>query len=170
MLVMDEPTNDLDIETLELLEELLLQFEGTLLLVSHDRQFLDNVVTSTFSFEGNGVINEFVGGYTDWLRQTDESTKQSTSTKPAQQNTTPTVVRTEQSKKKKLNYNQQRELEKLPQQIDALEHEQAQLTEFISDSEFYNRPQDEVNQTLTKMKEIGEELEKLYEKWGELES
>ncbi|NKB77685.1 MAG: ATP-binding cassette domain-containing protein [Gammaproteobacteria bacterium] len=170
MLVMDEPTNDLDIETLELLEELLLKFQGTLLLVSHDRKFMDNVITSTFSFDGNGAISEYVGGYSDWLRQT--SIKQENkSTHNPKTNPPPTVVsKIPQPEKKKLSYNDQRELAELPEKIDNLEKKQATLTETISEANFYQRPQEEVSHTLQELKEISETLEQYYERWAELDS
>jgi len=112
LLVLDEPTNDLDVETLELLEELLCNYDGTLILVSHDRTFLDNVVTSTLAFEGDGVINEYVGGYEDWLRQS-KKTEVKNEIKPAQ------VKETKKEKSKtKLTYKDQRELDNLPQKIE----------------------------------------------------
>ena len=135
LLIMDEPTNDLDIETLELLEEQLLQFKGTLLMVSHDRRFLDNVVTSTLSFEGMGRINDNVGGYSDWLqhgskarpRQTPEKTVKSVSGKPD---------RKIAGKKKKPGFNEQRELSALTVKIEHLENHQNSLTRTISEPDF----------------------------------
>jgi ATP-binding cassette subfamily F protein uup len=110
VLVMDEPTNDLDLETLELLEELLLEFEGTLLLVSHDRQFVDNVVTSTLVFEGQGAVNEYVGGYADWLRQRGKPAVE----KPvAKAKAEPEKAAEPKVPKKKLSYKDQRELDLL---------------------------------------------------------
>jgi len=177
LLIMDEPTNDLDIETLELLEELLLQFDGTLLLVSHDRKFLDNVVTSTFSFEGNGIVKEYVGGYSDWLRQTGtskstENKKQKTkkenrqpqSARPAPtQETIPTA-------KKKLSYNLQRELDMLPDKIDKLEAEQRKLTLQMSRTDFYNQPEKTVKDVSSRLNNISAELEQCFQRWAELDA
>jgi len=177
LLIMDEPTNDLDIETLELLEELLLQFDGTLLLVSHDRKFLDNVVTSTFSFEGNGIVKEYVGGYSDWLRQTGtskstENKKQKTkkenrqpqSARPAPtQETIPTA-------KKKLSYNLQRELDMLPDKIDKLEAEQRKLTLQMSRTDFYNQPEKTVKDVSSRLNNISAELEECFQRWAELDA
>ncbi len=172
MLVMDEPTNDLDIETLELLEELLLQFDGTLFLVSHDRQFLDNVVTSTFSFTGNGRIQEYVGGYADWLRQSGSQSAQAKS--PAQHETKQSKLGNAKSastaKAKKRSYNEQRELNHLPKQIESLEKQQSDFTAIVSTPDFYNQPKEIVNQTLAKMKSISDQIDQCYHRWNELES
>lgn len=165
ILVMDEPTNDLDIETLELLEELLLQFDGTLLLVSHDRQFLDNVVTSTLSFSGNGLIREYVGGYADWLRQSNRS---SGSVQTSRKQTTPA---TEKPKKaKKPSYNEQCELENLPKQIESLEQQQNELATMVASPDFHNQPKAIINNTLEQMELIGNQLDRCYKRWEELES
>ncbi len=171
LLVMDEPTNDLDIETLELLEELLLQFEGTLLLVSHDRKFLDNVVTSTFSFQGNGVISEQVGGYSDWLRM---SEAKAVTQKRGKSKSSPTIT-TEltapsRTSKTKLSYKEQHELDSLPKQIEEIESKQDQLTQLISDTNFYDRPKADIDNTLKQLKSVSDQLEQLYQRWGELES
>src|SRR6201999_1606112 len=128
LLIMDEPTNDLDTDTLELLEEMVSEYPGTLLLVSHDRAFLDNVVTSTLVFEGEGRINEYVGGYTDWLaqRKTDASGRAAPSgASPAKPAAPPPAAA---AKPKRLSFNEQRELKELPEKIQRLEAEQAQLT------------------------------------------
>jgi len=174
LLVMDEPTNDLDVETLELLEELLLDYPGTLLLVSHDRAFLDNVVTSTLVFEGEGVISEFVGGYSDWLRQRQDgertraqapqAARREVRDKPA-----PAEAR-QGGRPRKLSYKEQRELETLPQTIEALEGEQAQLQQASSNPEFYRRPGEEVSAALARMEAIAAELERCYARWETLES
>jgi len=169
LLVMDEPTNDLDVETLELLEELLLDFQGTLLLVSHDRAFLDNVVTSTLVFEGDGRIGEYVGGYSDWLRQRQAAARESKRAategiaKPSPPQAKPA------GKPKKLSYMDQRELDALPARIEALETEQAQLHETVNDSGFYQRSPDDINTALERLETIGCELETCYERWGILE-
>ena len=170
LLVMDEPTNDLDIETLELLEELLLQFDGTLLLVSHDRRFLDNVITSTISFEGNGVINEYAGGYSDWQRQV----RQMIQTKPNRRKETADLVPQKDSKpavqKNKLSDNQQRELTQLPAKIELLENQQTRLAGQMSDSGFYSQSAEIVKQVTTDLKQLSEDLEECYSRWDELES
>jgi ATP-binding cassette subfamily F protein uup len=134
MLVLDEPTNDLDIETLELLEALLQDYTGTLFLVSHDRAFLDNVVTQSIVFEGDGVLREYVGGYSDWLRQRSSVVPEQTPRKPD----APKAARQPQRQKtQKLTYNETRELEALPAAIAALEDEQANITRSLADATFY---------------------------------
>ena len=167
ILVMDEPTNDLDVETLELLEELLLRFDGTLLLVSHDRQFIDNVVTSTLSFEGGGRIQEYVGGYTDWLRQSAPKQTQAeriSPINPPSENTKSTT------KTNKLGYNDQRELARLPKQIESLEQQQTEISTVISTPDFHNQSREIVNRTLEQMQSIGTQIEQCYQRWDELES
>lgn len=164
LLVLDEPTNDLDVETLELLEELLCNYDGTLILVSHDRTFLDNVVTSTLAFEGDGEIYEYVGGYEDWLRQS-RQTKAKTDVKkaPAKE-----VKKEKAENKVKLSYNDQRELDGLPKKIEALESEQEEIQQKVSEPEFYKGEQAEVDKTLARLAEIEKELEHAYQRWEEL--
>ncbi len=164
LLVMDEPTNDLDIETLELLEELLLEFKGTLLLISHDREFMDNVVTSTLAFGRQGKITEYVGGYSDWLRQKPEQGK---SPKTDKQNTASQAPT--QPKKKKLSYNQQRELDQLPKEIEDLDQQQQKLTGQISSPSFYEQDKSIIDKTLAELSEISTKLEARYTRWEELE-
>ncbi|MFZ2315905.1 MAG: ATP-binding cassette domain-containing protein [Gammaproteobacteria bacterium] len=168
LLVMDEPTNDLDIETLELLEELLGQYQGTLLLVSHDRTFVDNVVTSTLVFEGQGKIVEYVGGYQDYLKQRKVETTKTTSVKPPVaekiQESTPTS-----SKGKKLSYKEQRELTELPALIEKLEKDQADIQQVIADPDFYKNDAEKVAATLEQLKTLETTLEKAYLRWSELE-
>jgi ATP-binding cassette subfamily F protein uup len=168
LLVMDEPTNDLDVETLELLEELLMDYQGTLLLVSHDRAFLDNVVTRSLVFEGKGVIGEYVGGYSDWLQQkkTGKPAGQ-TAGDPAAKSATKTAP---VSKPKKRSYKDQRELDGLPQQIEALDAEQTQLQEAIGEPGFYQQEEGRVAATLARLEAVGEELEACYSRWEALES
>ena len=168
LLVMDEPTNDLDIETLELLEEMLLDYDGTLLLVSHDREFMDNVVTSTFAFSGDGIINEYVGGYSDWERQRPLGDKQQQSVKPAAP-VTP-VAAAPVAKKKKLSYREQQELEQLPSRIEALEQQQEALTAKVSDAAFYQQDSGTVEKTLKELDQVTKELDTCIERWDELES
>jgi ATP-binding cassette subfamily F protein uup len=169
LLVMDEPTNDLDVETLELLEELLLDYQGTLLLVSHDRAFLDNVVTSALVFEGDGHIGEYVGGYSDWLRQRQAVARESkrAATEGTAKPSPSPAKRAE--KQRKLSYKDQRELEALPARIEALETEQAQLHSTVNDVGFYQRSPDDINAALERLEAIGSELETCYERWGVLE-
>ncbi len=166
LLIMDEPTNDLDIETLELLEELLLNYKGTLLLVSHDRAFINNVITSTLVFEGDGIINEYVGGYDDWLRQKSDS-KPAVSAKKAkaQSNSTP---KTEQ--KKKLSYKEQRELDTLPKTIEKLEDEQSGLMAKLGDPDFYQQQGDAVAKTNERIAKIEAELATCYQRWEALDA
>jgi ABC transport system ATP-binding/permease protein len=165
VLVLDEPTNDLDLETLELLEEQLVEWPGTLLLVSHDRAFLDNVVTSTFVFEGDGRVQEYVGGYEDWVRQRLAEKASATAKK------TPKPAKPEvKAPKKKLSYKEQRELEALPQTIERLESEQRVLAERIASPEFYKEPADAIKQALARVDELQRELTAVYARWDELEA
>lgn len=164
MLVLDEPTNDLDVDTLELLEDLLGDYDGTLLLVSHDRSFLDNVVTSTIVFEGAGEVNEYVGGYADWLRQRSEQQTAGKSTKPLPAK--PTNVA---PAKQKLSYKDQRDLETLPQQIEQLEAEQAQLQQQISEPDFYQQDKDAINVVLSRLAVIQQDIQTRYTRWQALD-
>lgn len=172
LLVMDEPTNDLDIESLELLEECLTNFTGTLLLISHDRAFLDNVVTSTWAFEGNGVVREYVGGYEDWLRQrtiASPSSSVSTANDPDKKTSSAPEI-TPASSRKKLSYKEQRELEALPAQIAALEAEQKNLSEKLSDASYFVKAPQEAAQSAERLTQIDEELLLLLERWETLEN
>jgi ATP-binding cassette subfamily F protein uup len=167
MLVMDEPTNDLDIETLELLEELLLDFPGTLLLVSHDRQFMDNVITGTLAFEGNGVVSEYVGGYSDWAkhaatRQADVQPEKAAKSAAGKPHKAPAT--------KKLSYQLQRELAALPGKIEKLETQQTELTERLSDSTLYSRDPQLAEQISRELKQLSDELDLCYARWDELDS
>ncbi|KWR71572.1 MULTISPECIES: ATP-binding cassette domain-containing protein [Pseudomonas] len=174
LLVLDEPTNDLDVETLELLEEVLLGFDGTVLMVSHDRAFLDNVVTSTLVFEGEGRVREFVGGYQDWLRQGGSprllgvGEEKAAKSEPAPQAAAAPAAAPEAAKKK-LSYKLQRELEAIPGQIDALEAELAGVQEEISAPSFYQRPAEETRVVLERLDSLQAELDRLIERWAELE-
>jgi len=175
ILVLDEPTNDLDIETLELLEDILLKFEGTVLLVSHDRQFMDNVVTSLMVFEGDGQISEYVGGYSDWARRGNSLFSFESSEKASAKSTTKSKEQTIEVKKpksKKLSYKDQRELEALPAKIEALELNQSELEQHMSQPEFYDNQDDggkSVEETLKQVADVQSQLEKTYERWEELE-
>lgn len=162
VLVLDEPTNDLDVETLELLEDLLADYDGTLLLVSHDRSFLNNVVTSTLVFEGEGRINEYVGGYDDWLeqRKKDEDT--------AQQEKSKNLVKPKSGRK--LSNKERGEMNSLPKRIEQLEAEQEKLHLTMSDPAFYQKTKDEITAATERAEAIPLELEKSFERWEELES
>lgn len=179
LLVLDEPTNDLDVETLELLEEILLDFPGTVLMVSHDRAFLDNVVTSTLVFQGDGRVREYVGGYQDWLRQGGSPRLLGVGeSKPAKdeaaRNDAPAsvaeTVTPSNAARKKLSYKLQRELEAIPGQIDAVEEELAALQERIADPAFYQQPLEQTAPVLARLEELQQELDRLLERWAELEA
>jgi ATP-binding cassette subfamily F protein uup len=163
VLVLDEPTNDLDIETLELLEELVGDFPGTVLLVSHDRVFLDRVVTSTLVFEGDGRVVEYVGGYEDYLRQRPRAHEAAHSTS----STRPEPVR--RARSDRLSYNEQRELQALPAWIAELEGEQRRLTEEAQSGDFYKSAAEHIHAVLARLEAIGPELERLLERWMGLE-
>jgi len=165
LLVMDEPTNDLDAETLELLEDLLCEYSGTLLLVSHDREFLNNVVTGTLAFEGDGRVSENVGGYDDWLRNLTLATAAQVEQKPAKEK-----VKPEKEKTRKLTFKEERELEALPEKIAALEGEQAELHARLVDPEFYKNAGAEVTVINERLAALEGELEAVYSRWEELES
>ncbi len=164
-LVMDEPTNDLDIETQELLEELLLEYSGTLILVSHDRVFLNNVVTSTIVLEGGGEVYEYAGGYDDWLLQREGSQPQGV--EPA------TKVQSKKSKKpalqRNLSFKEKKELECLPEQIQKLEEEQEKLCARLADTTFYQGNSEEVTKVQARTEDVVDELFKRYQRWEELE-
>lgn len=166
VLVMDEPTNDLDLETLDLLEELLLDYQGTLLLVSHDRTFLNNIVTSTFVFEGEGKISEYVGGYDDWLRQSKGKKENVPEKIPAK--TEP--VRKQCERPRKLSFKEQRELETLPQRIEILETEQQQLYQVMGDPMFYQKGKDEIANVMDRVSSLERELAEVYQLWETLEN
>ena len=168
VLVLDEPTNDLDIETLELLEELIGDFDGTVLLVSHDRAFLDNIVTSTLAFEGEGRVVEYVGGYEDYLRQTRRPSAASPSM-PKTKLQTPKAHGGEERERKKLSYNETRELQALPAQIEALETEIAALRAESESPEFYKAGAERIREVLTRTEVAGKELERTLARWMELE-
>ena len=174
VLVLDEPTNDLDIETLELLEALLVDWPGTLLLVSHDRAFIDNVVTSTLAFEGDGRVEEYVGGYDDWVRQRPEPAppaSRPSDPAPASSRTSASANRhTQEPAAKKLTYREREELEQLPSKIHALEEEQRALTTRIAASDFYKEPADAIARALERVDAIHDELLEALARWDELES
>ncbi|NVO00898.1 MAG: ATP-binding cassette domain-containing protein [Geobacteraceae bacterium] len=164
VLVMDEPTNDLDAETLELLEDLLCDYSGTLLLVSHDRDFLNNVVTATLAFEGDGRISANVGGYDDWQRNLAQSKAAQIEAKVSKEKPKP-----EKEKPRKLSFKEERELEALPGKIAALEGEQAELHERLADPDFYKKAAAEVSTVNDRLAALDLELEAVYGRWEELE-
>jgi ATP-binding cassette subfamily F protein uup len=166
VLVLDEPTNDLDLETLELLEELLMDYSGTILLVSHDREFLNNVVTSTLVFENDGMVNEYVGGYDDWLRQR----KVEAPAAPMKSEEKKEKPKPQREKPRKLTFKEQKELEALPQKIEALEAEQQQIHATMADPKFYRESGDRVNSMKTRIEELKKELAQAYKRWEELEA
>lgn len=191
LLVLDEPTNDLDVETLELLEEVLMEFKGTVLIVSHDRAFLDNVVTSTLVFDGSGTVREYVGGFEDWLRQggsirllgaeDEKEVKSAAADTPVKGDLEHTnMQKNEQSlqnsgddgivPKKKLSYKLQRELDAIPAQIDSLETELAALHEQVSQADFYLQPAQQTESVLAKINAVQAQLDALIERWTELDS
>jgi ABC transport system ATP-binding/permease protein len=163
LLVLDEPTNDLDAETLELLESLLVDFPGTILLVSHDRAFLNNVATSTLVFEGNGRFREYVGGYDEWIRQK--------SPEPAlapEATAKPETARPARGRQRKLSYKEERELDGLPQVIEKLEAEQNQLHQTMADPAFYRQTGPEISKVTDRLEELQTQLQTAYSRWEAL--
>jgi ATP-binding cassette subfamily F protein uup len=168
VLVLDEPTNDLDIETLDLLEELLMDYPGTVLLVSHDRAFVNAVVTSTLVLEGEGIVNEYVGGYDDWLRQRPRKQESPASEpKQAEKQEKPQPRR---EKTRKLSFKEQRELELLPRHIEELEAEQQKIHASMADPAFYRESGDKVAATKVRLEALEKELAEAYKRWEELEA
>ena len=168
VLVMDEPTNDLDAETLDLLEEILLDYSGTVLLVSHDREFLNNVVTSTLVYEGQAEVHEYAGGYDDWLTQR-EASRPATSDTPKPDKTKPDRPR-KKPEGRRLTYGEKLELEKLPEQIEQLETEQSRLHEQMAAPDFYQGNRDAIVRTTEQLKAVEQQLAEVYARWEELES
>ena len=166
LLVMDEPTNDLDIETLELLEEQLLAYKGTLLLVSHDREFLDNVVTSTFVLEGDGEVRSYPGGYADYIAQRGRREDGKDKTVEREPPPRPEV---RQPQTKKLGYKEQRELDALPERIDALEKELSAMREALADGAIYRNDPKRAQDLTARMPLAEAELEAAVDRWAELE-
>ncbi len=175
-LILDEPTNDLDIETLELLESLLLNYQGSILVVSHDRQFLDNIVTSTVVLSGNGVINEYVGGYGDYIRQLASKSSPKSDKKESKSQNTGSSAKTvnltkssEKTNKVKLSYKEQGELKKVTSKIEKLELEQQNLQNLMNDPEFYKQDGTKIAAIQLEMKNVTQELESSFSRWEELE-
>jgi ATP-binding cassette subfamily F protein uup len=173
LLVLDEPTNDLDIETLELLEEILLSFEGTVLLVSHDREFMDNVVTSLLVLDGRGGISEHVGGYSDWeasggsLPEARPVSPDKDAPKPKRASPTGPAA---PAGKRKLSYKEQRELDGLPARIEALEKQQSDLECLLARPGFYQSAQEEIQRVTRQLADVHSELEACFQRWGELDA
>lgn len=171
LLVLDEPTNDLDVETLELLEEILCEYDGTILLVSHDRAFLDNVITSTIAFEGRGAVREYIGGYEDWLNQggrwapSEEVEVEKKIDKVEKASSEPA----ESVKPKKMSYKEQKELDSLPKKIEQLESEIEELQSVIGEADFFAQGESETAPVLARLSESEAELECCYDRWAELD-
>jgi ATP-binding cassette subfamily F protein uup len=168
VLVLDEPTNDLDAETLELLEDRLLEYNGTILMVSHDREFLNNVVTSTIVFEGEGHLEEYVGGYDDWLRQRKEPAAPSKPAAPKEQGQKKAKLPRE---KQKLSFKETRELGALPQTIEALEEEKQRIMTTLNSPEFYaSHDLAKINGANNRRVALEKELDDAYHRWDQLEN
>jgi len=172
ILVLDEPTNDLDVETLELLEELLLNYDGTVLLVSHDRSFLDNIVTHCLVFEGNGKISESIGGYSDWFAEKQVLTPQkqnTTSPKKEKKKAAKPTSLPSNNQQKKLSYKEQRELDQLPEKLESLEQQIDDLQTVMSQADFYKQSADEISQAQQQLADLESKLEQTYQRWESLE-
>ena len=167
LLVLDEPTNDLDAETLELLEELLLNYQGNVLLVSHDRAFLNNLVTSILVFEGNGQVTEYIGGYDDWLKQ---KKKNGTKIPPKPKTNGPKNTKPKRERPKKLTFREKRELEDMPSLIESLEQTHGKIFKDLSDPAFYKRESTEIASAKEQLESLEIQLEKAYQRWEALES
>ena len=171
VLVMDEPTNDLDIETLELLEELLAEYDGTVFMVSHDRTFLDNVVTSSLVFSGNGVVEEFFGGYSDWLRQRSSAPPATATSKPPiDTKPKPATATKPRAGQRKPSFKEQRELDELPKRIEGLEKEREQLHARLADPKSYENKPDTLAEISARLDAIEAELAQAYARWEALEA
>ncbi|MEO8203971.1 MAG: ABC transporter ATP-binding protein, partial [Betaproteobacteria bacterium] len=169
VLVLDEPTNDLDIETLELLEDLLQSYSGTLFLVSHDRTFLDNVVTQTIASEGDGRWKEYVGGYSDWLR-TSQAGRAEAKEEERRAGKKTDARTAKKSPKAKLNYKESRELAELPERIDALEKEQAGIAARLSEGSIYASDPEEALRLQARTAEIEDQLTAALTRWEMLDA
>jgi ABC transport system ATP-binding/permease protein len=171
LLVMDEPTNDLDVETLELLEELLGEYTGTLLLVSHDRDFIDNVVTSTLVLEGDGQVGEYIGGYTEWLRQKPiiAAARASNAKSAAPPVAAPAPAPVAATPKKKLSFKEQRELDLLPAKLEELEAEIAKRTAAMNDPKYFQQDAAAITRGNEELAKVQAELDKAFARWEALE-
>jgi len=172
MLVLDEPTNDLDAETLDLLEDLLVEFQGTLLLVSHDREFLDEVVTSTLVFEGDGRIGDYAGGYTDWMQDKAKAAARAAvlATVPERKNGSTPLTTPAPERRRKLSGKEQKELETLPAKIEVLEKEQAELTAKLADPSFYKSQAAKFTEVKSRLDAVEKEHAMVFARWEELEA
>ncbi|EFM97046.1 ABC transporter ATP-binding protein [Actinobacillus pleuropneumoniae] len=181
LLILDEPTNDLDVETLELLEDLLADYQGTLLIVSHDRQFIDNTVTECYFFEGNGVLNKYVGGYFDAKQQQENYHANITQNQPNKRSNSaetlqkteekqPLVTKSEPAKKVKLSYKEQRELDELPEKMEALEAEMESLQAEVNSADFFSKDPSYTQAQLQKLADAEMALEAAFERWEALEN
>jgi ATP-binding cassette subfamily F protein uup len=168
VLVLDEPTNDLDADTLDLLEEMLMEYQGTVLLVSHDREFLNNIVTSTIVFEGDGRLVEYVGGYDDWLRQ--RSLSSPGGTEKAKKKEKPGKSRPQQERLRTLTFKEKKEIAALPALIESMEAERAGLYETLADPDFYRQEGSRIPAVKASMAELDKEISAAYERWELLES
>ncbi|MDQ2075573.1 ATP-binding cassette domain-containing protein [Marinimicrobium sp. ABcell2] len=171
LLVLDEPTNDLDVETLELLEDILMDYDGTVLLVSHDRAFLNNIVTSVIAFEGRAQVLEYVGGYDDWLRQGGRWTEEGPEEGAKDETPTPVAPSSapKRPKAKKLSYKLQREFEELPGRIEALEEQLSTLQKEVAEPDFYSGSAEDIDAHMKQLAQLEHELELCFERWAELE-
>ncbi|MBE9515760.1 MAG: ATP-binding cassette domain-containing protein [Proteobacteria bacterium] len=170
VLVLDEPTNDLDVETLELLESLLIDYSGTLIVVSHDRAFLDNVATSLLIFTGNGKIEEHIGGYSDWQHTNALRLQQKTKQTSVKETAAKLAAKEKAGNKRKLSYKEQRELETLPQLIEDLESRQKTLSDAMSAADYYQQDKETISQTTQQAKEVEQQLAEAYSRWEQLET
>ena len=168
VLVLDEPTNDLDADTLELLEEMLMEYQGTVLLVSHDREFLNNIVTGTIVFEGDGRLIEYVGGYDDWLRQ--HSLSSTGGTEKAKKKEKPGKSRPQQERLRTLTFTEKKEIAALPALIESMESERAGLYETLADPDFYRQDGSRIPAVKARMAELDKEIPAAYERWELLEA
>ena len=168
VLVLDEPTNDLDADTLELLEEMLMEYRGTVLLVSHDREFLNNIVTSTIVFEGDGRLVEYVGGYDDWLRQ--RSLSSPGGTEKAKNKEKLEKARPQRERMRTLTFREKKEIETLPALIESMEAERAGLYETLADPDFYRQDGSRIPAVKARMAELDKEIPAAYERWALLEA
>jgi ATP-binding cassette subfamily F protein uup len=173
LLILDEPTNDLDLETLELLENLLLDFKGTLILVSHDRAFLNNLVTSTLVLQGDGLVREYIGGYDDWYQLSQEKLHNANSENDKKNPGNKTQIPSGISTTKKLNFMQKKklleELDHLPEKIESLETEYHQTIQKMSSSEFYNQEEKLLTETASRLKWLEDEIAHTYQRWQDVE-
>ena len=173
LLILDEPTNDLDLETLELLENLLLDFKGTFILVSHDRAFLNNLVTSTLVLEGDGLVREYIGGYDDWYQRSQEIMNKTNLDSETSNLSNKNLTTSEIGIPKKLNFMQkkklQEELEQLPGKIELLESEYQQTIQKMSSSEFYNQEEKAITETASRLKSLEDEIAHTYQRWQDVE-